>query len=422
MKVNDKATVVTLKNDNIVRETQKWSLNRVKSSLQVVRIDEYFQSPARWTEIQMRNYFDSLFVGMAPSVYILADVTLCLENSVHAEDKAYYQKWLDTKTSDNSQVKYLNLDSNNRWTSLTQFFTNNLGLKGGTYLDKNNNVITIKEGARWSDLSPEEQNFVLSCKITVELYTKATRSQLSDIFVAVNSGSPLNAPEKRNAIISDICKVCRELGEYYYRNQKTASNLIRKLYKDSQYNRRIVDETFSWFSAIYNYGVNYKITQTTLNDGYDPQSLMSKNAKAYKTSINKFFNEWINPYETELLERKRIGSNTILDLYVFYCAYNDKIKNRDEFISTFLKVTDRLIASTICDLQIQNRKYTFAELLRSREYKFSQLRHKTYLEELKERNLFTTKLKPVHEIVTSNDIDDDDDVELIGDEEESELA
>jgi hypothetical protein len=421
MKNTDNASVVTLKNNKIVRETQKWSLNRVKTSLQLVRIDEYFQSPARWTDIQMRDYFDSLFMGMAPSVYILADVSLCLENSVNADDKAYYQKWLDTKTGDKSHVKYLNLDSNNRWTSLTQLFTNNIGLKGGSYFDADGNTIVIKEGARWEDLSPETQNFILSCKITVELYTKATRSQLSDIFIAVNSGSPLNAPEKRNAIISDICKVCRDLGEYYYRNEKTASNLIRKLYKDSQYNRRIVDETFAWFSAIYNYSVNYKITQTTLNDGYDPQSLMSKNAKTFKTNINKFFNEWINPYENELMERKRLGSNTILDLYVFYCAYNDKIKNRDEFIATFLKITDRLVASTICDLPIQNRKYTFAELLRSREYKFSQLRHKVYIDELKGRNLFTTKLKSVEDVISVNDIGDIDEVEVVNDTE-SELV
>lgn len=415
------ASVVTPKNNNIVRETQKWTLNRIKNCLDLVRIDEYFQSPARWTEIQMRAYFDSLFMGMAPSVYILADVSLCLENSVQSDDKAYYQKWLDTKTGDKSHVKYLNLDSNNRWTSLTQLFTNNIGLKGGSYFDTNGNMIVIKEGARWHDLPPETQNFILSCKITVELYTKATRSQLSDIFIAVNSGSPLNAPEKRNAIISDICKVCRDLGEYYYRNDKTASNLIRKLYKDSQYNRRIVDETFAWFSAIYNYSVMYKITQTTLNDGYDPQSSMSKNAKAFKTNINKFFSDWINPYENELMERKRVGSNTILDLYVFYCTYNDKIKNRDEFIEEFLKVTDRLIVSTNCNLAIKDRKYTFAELLRSREYKFSQLRHKVYIDNLKGRNLFTSELKPVEDIVSVNDVDIIDEFDVIN-ESESELV
>lgn len=418
---NKKASVIALKNDNIVSKTVKWNLNTVKSNLDVVRIDEYFQSPARWTEAQMRSYYDSLFKGMAPSKYILADVSLCLENSTKEDDKEYYHSWFVKKTSDNSSVKYLNLDSNNRWTSLTMLFTNNVGLKGGCYLDKNNNTIVIKDGTRWSDLSPEVQNFILDCKITVEIYEKATRSQLSDIFIAVNSGSPLNAPEKRNAIISDICKTCRDLGEYYYRNPKTASDLIRSMFKDSQYNRRTVDEYFSWLSAIYNYGVGYKITQNTLNDGYDPQSLMSKNSKAFKTSINKFFNEWIKPYESELLERKRVGNNTILDLYVFYCSYNDKIKNVNDFMENFLKVTDRLIASTICDLQIANRKYTFAELLRSREYKFSQLRHKTYVDELKDRNLFTVKVKAV-ELTEVNIADELDEIDIVNEEDTEEIV
>lgn len=394
MSTNKKASVITLNNDNVISKTVKWNLGTVKSHIDSVRIDEYFQSPARWTESQMRSYFDNLFKGIAPSKYILADVSLCLENSSQKDDKDYYQSWLSTKTGDNSTVKYLNLDSNNRWTSLASLFTNNVGLQSGSYIDKNNNKITIKDGTRWSDLSPEAQNFILDCKITVEIYEKASRSQLSDIFIAVNSGSPLNAAEKRNAIISDICKTCRELGEYYYRNQKTSSAIIRKA-KQSQYNRRAVDEYFAWLSAIYNYGVGYKITQHTLNDGYDPQSLMSKNAKAYKTNINKFFSDWIKPYETELLEAKRVSSNTILDLYVFYCAYSDKIKNADEFMKTFLKVTNRLIASTICDLPIGNRKYTFAELLRSREYNFSQLRHKIYVDELKDRNLFNVKIKAI---------------------------
>jgi hypothetical protein len=193
------------------------------------------------------------------------------------------------------------------------------------------------------------------------------------------------------------------------------------MFKDSQYNRRTVDEYFSWLSAIYNYGVGYKITQNTLNDGYDPQSLMSKNSKAFKTSINKFFNEWIKPYESELLERKRVGNNTILDLYVFYCSYSDKIKNVNDFMENFLKVTDRLIASTICDLQIANRKYTFAELLRSREYKFSQLRHKTYVDELKDRNLFTVKVKAV-ELTEVNIADELDEIDIVNEEDTEEIV
>ena len=58
MSSNKKASVITLKNDNIVSKTVKWNLNTVKSNLDVVRIDEYFQSPARWTEAQMRSYYD----------------------------------------------------------------------------------------------------------------------------------------------------------------------------------------------------------------------------------------------------------------------------------------------------------------------------------------------------------------------------
>jgi hypothetical protein len=90
-------------------------------------------------------------------------------------------------------------------------------------------------------------------------------------------------------------------------------------------------------------------------------------------------------------------------------------------MENFLKVTDRLIASTICDLQIANRKYTFAELLRSREYKFSQLRNKTYVDELKDRNLFNVKVKAV-ELTEVNIADELNEIDIVEEEDAEEIV
>lgn len=389
-------------------ETVKWPLSKVMQNLQFVKIDDNFQSPARWDEKQMRDFFHNLFRGIAPSKYIFASVEDCQANSAEAEDRDYYQKWNAVG------AKYLNLDSNNRWTSLIQLFTSNIGLRRGTYYDKDNNSFKIKEGATWKDLDDDVKNFILNVKITVEIYNSATRAQLSDIFIAVNSGTALNPAEKRNAIISDISDVCRELGVYYYNDLKTSSKIVRKLFTNKQYNRRAVDEYFAWLSVINQYGVHWKITQSSLTEGYQPGSLLCNGASDFKKKVNIFFKDWINPYETQLCELSRLSINSILDLFVFYSNYSESIKDKDAFIKKFLKTTERLVGSTMCDHRIENRAYTFGELLRSREYKFSQKRHNVYLDEFSGTGLIVKKTPTCSDsTVLDVDVTEEESVEVI---------
>lgn len=190
--------------NNIVSDTQMWSLEHISTTvLKSVDIDTHFQSPARWTPKQMQDYMHSLFMGTAPSKYVFADVARCLKESQDGNqdgDVEYYSQWFNSYPN---STLFLNLDSNNRFTTLRALFTNQLKLSKGTYRDIALNEFKIARGQTWDDLSLDIKKFILSREITIELYTKATRAQLSDIFLAVNRGTPLNDAEKRNSIISD---------------------------------------------------------------------------------------------------------------------------------------------------------------------------------------------------------------------------
>ena len=272
-------TITSTYINNIVSETQMWSLEHVSTILKSVDIDTHFQSPARWSPKQMQDYMHSLFMGTAPSKYVFADVASCLKESQAGNqdgDVEYYSQWFNSYPN---PTLFLNLDSNNRFTTLRALFTNQLKLSKGTYRDSDLNEFKIERGDTWDDLSLDIKKFILSREITIELYTKATRAQLSDIFLAVNRGAPLNDAEKRNSIISDISKVCRNLGEKYFKNDLTASSYFRKAFLNSkiQYNRRLVDAWFTNCAFIYQNGVHRRATPSLLEDSYQSGSDMDRN-------------------------------------------------------------------------------------------------------------------------------------------------
>lgn len=362
---NTKSVVATVVR-NIVSETQMWTLERVNNILKSVDIDKHFQSPARWNHKQMRDYIHSLFMGIAPSKYVFADVESCLKESEDGNqttDVEYYSKWFNK--SPNSTL-YLNLDSNNRFTTLQSLFTNQLGLNPGTYHDSDLNEFKIKRNQKWSDFSPELKKFILSREITVEVYTKSTREQLSDIFLAVNRGTPLNDAEKRNSIISDISKVCRDLGEKYFKNELTSSSTLRKAFKNSdiKYNRREIDAWFTNCAFINQNGVSRRCSPNLLEDSYQPGSDMDKNHTNIHNSISDFFENWVNPNSSLLEQRPSV--NILLDLYVMNCN-NPKITNVNKFVEEYWDVVRSLIDDRKTPYFIGERSYTFNELLRGRE-------------------------------------------------------
>ena len=385
-------TITSTYINNIVSDTQMWSLEHISTTvLKSVGIDTHFQSPARWTSKQMQDYMHSLFMGTAPSKYVFADVASCLKESQAGNqdgDVEYYSQWFNSYPN---PTLFLNLDSNNRFTTLRALFTNQLKLSKGTYRDSDLNEFKIERGDTWDDLSLDIKKFILSREITIELYTKATRAQLSDIFLAVNRGAPLNDAEKRNSIISDISKVCRNLGEKYFKNDLTASSYFRKAFLNSkiQYNRRLVDAWFTNCAFIYQNGVHRRATPSLLEDSYQSGSDMDRNHKKIQDSIDDFFENWVTPNSSLLMKRPSV--NILLDLYVLKLAYGDRVSDINKFVEGYWTVVKSLIDDRTTHHFIGERSYTYNEMLRGREAVKTETRNKILLKKLTDKKLVAPK-------------------------------
>ena len=362
--------------------TENWELSNVKKFLDSVFIDDSFQSPARWDGAKSRSYLNNLFNGIAPGKFIFADVVECKKNSVLAEDINYYSGWL-SKGAD-----YLNLDSNNRFTTLRLLFTNQLELRAGTYFDHLGNKFVIDRNQKWDTLSESVKDFILTRTITVQVYTNPTRSHLSDIFIAVNSGCELNASEKRNAIISPISKICRELGEKYYRNFSTRSWIL-SVFSEHDYNRRKIDSQFAGMAFFHSFGFKKNISDGILYSEYEYGSELNNKSSCFKNDVDEFFNTWVAPNEDIFKEGMKLSKQTVFDLFVFYNRHRNQIKDVNMFLKKFVEINTLLKKNKEADHKVGDKKMTYAALLRGRETPKCQKRYELLVNSLVKSKVMT---------------------------------
>ena len=362
--------------------TENWELSNVKKFLDSVFIDDSFQSPARWDGAKSRSYLNNLFNGIAPSKFIFADVVECKKNSMLTEDINYYSGWI-SKGAD-----YLNLDSNNRFTTLRLLFTNQLELRAGTYFDHLGNKFVIDRNQKWDTLSESVKDFILTRTITVQVYTNATRSHLSDIFIAVNSGCELNASEKRNAIISPISKICRELGEKYYRNFSTRSWIL-SVFSEHDYNRRKIDSQFAGMAFFHSFGFKKNISDGILYSEYEYGSELNNKSSCFKNDVDEFFNTWVAPNEDIFKEGMKLSKQTVFDLFVFYNRHRNQIKDVNMFLKKFVEINTLLKKNKEADHKVGDKKMTYAALLRGRETPKCQKRYELLVNSLVKSKVMT---------------------------------
>ena len=167
--------------------------------VEYLEADQAFQAGkfSRWSNYQKSSYITALIRGMTPSKFIFADVNACLEYAKENEqvlDVAYYEAWLI------SGVSYLNIDSNNRTINLIAFSKDEFPILPGEY-KVGEWFGEIVKGV--NDLYSTMPKPLLSkfdeSIISVTKYVDASREELSDLFICINDGKPLNDPEKRNA-------------------------------------------------------------------------------------------------------------------------------------------------------------------------------------------------------------------------------
>ncbi len=293
---------------------------------------------SRWSERQKSAYITAHIRGMAPSKFIFADINACLEYAVENEqvvDIGYYKAWLM------NGVSYLNIDSNNRTINLIAFANDEFPILPGEYkVDEWFGEIVKGKNDLYSTLPDALRKKFDNSTISVTKYIDASREELSDLFICINDGKPLNDPEKRNAKTSPIAKIIRDLASSYM--TRFVGDDISWIGTQTA-NRRGVDDFIAGMAFIYFYGLRKTISPDALWEMYSPTSLASKNAKDFKKTFIAFM-EFANDEELKAIPNK----NSILDLFVVYVenkknSFVPVEDKKSEFIRKYIDVCGELV-------------------------------------------------------------------------------
>lgn len=309
----------------------------------LVKADKSFQAghATRWDKSQQESWATSVLINNAPSPFVFADVERCLQAAIEresVEDIEYYQSWAD------EGIVYLNIDSNNRVLNTISFLNGEFGIQPARYETASGSFLVVAGKNDTYDTLPSvlREQFDAS-EITVEVYTDATREELSDLFIRINDGRPLNAAEKRNAKTSKIASVIRDLAAKYH-DRFVGDDIEWIGVKEA--NRRAVDDFIAALAYIYFNGIKSTISETSLWDMYELGGYGDKQSTKFKTTFTNFMDKFANDDDLKAIPNK----NSILDLWTIYVSNKNKnlvIKSgkNSEFISKFIDVVGTLIIS-----------------------------------------------------------------------------
>ena len=249
----------------------------VKDILSTVGIDLSFQSRARWNDKKKQHFINSILMGMNISKFILVDVEKCLINSVDQDDKDYYQMWLDRG------VKYLNVDSNNRTTSIREFVNDEVKIMQGDYFVKGQSFTVDSNNDTYSTMDENFRILLDAEVVPMHIIEKATRKQLSDLFGRMNSGESLNIFEKLNASNSLTAEIIRNISDKH--GQKMVDS---PMFTENQWNRRVLDGWVANIFYLYVNGVNKQFNKATHTKWYDIDSISNQSIAKFEKDFNRY--------------------------------------------------------------------------------------------------------------------------------------
>jgi hypothetical protein len=172
------------------------------------------QRPIAWRPKDRKAYFESMCMGRTEGGFVFVNMEYtvqAMEDHGYTNDRAYrYFKKLMSQG-----YKYLTLDGNNRWTFIRDLIEDRYNIPLGTYnmliQDTLHTFTVTKRNNVFSKLTGLEQRVLLDRVFVITEYTQLDYAGLSEIFLSINSGVPLNPQEKRNAMDSDWSDYVRKL-------------------------------------------------------------------------------------------------------------------------------------------------------------------------------------------------------------------
>ena len=252
----------------------------VKKNPQVVEIDYFLkkidrtvapsevQRPIAWGAKDKKAYFESILMNRLDGTFTVVNMQSTVQaietfGMQHDRVGGYFKQLIK------KGFKFITLDGNNRYCFIRDLIEDRYNIPVGTYnmligtdclmtlnINKRNNV--------FSKLSATVQDTIMNRCVVLTEYTQLDYAGLHEIFMNINSGVPLNAQEKRNAMDSDWAEYVRQL----------ALELapLQTLILGENYHKRLVGD--DWIATTLDYAINCTpdksgtVAQQTKNDLY----------------------------------------------------------------------------------------------------------------------------------------------------------
>ena len=364
----------------IGRKSLSLLMNQYIEMIPGVGLDLSFQSRARWNFLDKCEFISSCCSDMNISKFVLVDVASCLAAAKVAGDTEsikYYEGWLNRKVP----VVYLNIDSNNRTTTIDEFLKGTKD-KDGKFLvriphedyeiNEDMAPISINETNDTYETMPEIlrdkfNTFLVSFCIV----TKATRQQLSVVFKRMNSGESLNEYEKINCEFSDTCVGIRDLAEKLH-----PKFLDSPFFTLRQINRRNIDHWIATACFRFFNGIEIPFSKANKLNMYEKGSAVDKSIGIFKTAFTSYVNKMGKP-------DRFISRNLFLDLFYMMqdqLELNKRLKDDKEMKDDFISVIAKLASDSTpkYKYKVSKVKVRFADLYKGESKEQHELRRKAF--------------------------------------------
>jgi len=171
-----------------------------------------FQRPESGGKEDKKLYFQSILMDRAEGTFVLVDVVACLKRiaEVNPKDRAY--EFFQNECAGHDWVI---IDANNRFHFLADLVNDRWRIPKGTYrVSIEGGIVQLVIGSHnnvFSKLPVLIQKYIKQRKLIISEYCQISYAGMSEVFLNVNGGVPLNAQEKRNAMDSEYSGWFRNL-------------------------------------------------------------------------------------------------------------------------------------------------------------------------------------------------------------------
>ena len=286
---------------------------------------EEFQRPESWSAKERKAYFLSVLMNRIEGTFVFVDVEIAADRVESIDPTDISFKYFNNLLK--QMIEKIILEGNNRLKFFEALLNDEYTIPSGSYYylpDPHSTSLTQfvvgKHNNVFSKLPKLVQKAIKSRKVIVSEYTQIDYEGLSNVFVNVNSGVPLNAQELRNALHTAWAAYVRQM-------RKELAPLLIKIFGDKYKKRLVGDEwivdtidmvlnNYCKDEEISDFEIN-GVTQTSKNKLYvsDYDEFNEKKITENFITLAGYIDRMIDDGWEELTEKVILRRSSIMNLF-----------------------------------------------------------------------------------------------------------